>query len=115
MEERLRHAAQGAEMVREAGEATQEEKRSRLTEMGLQSGFHVQMLSKPGAPDSGDEDEARALTTQEIENHVTSQSVDGEVPGDLTPLYSETQRTEPADLPEPRTVEAVCEAGRGSS
>ena len=62
MEERLRHAAQGAEMVREAGEATQEEKRSRLTEMGLQSGFHVLMLSKPGAPDSGDEDEARALT-----------------------------------------------------
>ena len=50
MENRLRFAAQGSELLREAGEATQEEKRRRLMEMGV-PGFQVQVLSRP-APES---------------------------------------------------------------
>ncbi|CAE7257515.1 unnamed protein product [Symbiodinium sp. CCMP2456] len=92
-------------MVRDAGEATQEEKRRRLTEMGLRSGFHVQVLSA-AAGDAADEDTARALTTQQIDDHVTSPSVSGGAQGDLTPLYSlsDSQRTEPGVLPELKNV-----------
>ena len=71
----MRQAAEGFELVRDAGEATRQSKRRRLMDMamGLHSGLHVQMLSKPAVPDSGEESEAMPLTTQsDTDEHLTS-------------------------------------------
>ncbi|CAE7528376.1 unnamed protein product [Symbiodinium sp. CCMP2592] len=55
----------------------------RLIELGLRSGLHFQVPSKPGDSASRESEEedgaARALTTQQIEDHVTLQSAGGDV------------------------------------
>ncbi|CAE6937184.1 unnamed protein product [Symbiodinium sp. CCMP2592] len=127
MEDRLRRAAEGSEMMREAGEATQREKSRQLRHL-FGGGPQVEMLSRAvdsqeydsgevasGAQQLEEEDLAAAalssehpqgslniLTTQMIDDHVTSPSVSAGVQ-----LWSESeasQKTVAADSAELRAA-----------
>ncbi|CAE7667650.1 unnamed protein product [Symbiodinium sp. CCMP2592] len=114
MEDRLRRAAEGSEMVREAGEATQREKSRQLRHL-FGGGPQVEMLSRAadsqeydsgevasGAQQLEEEDLAAAalesehpqgaldiLTTQMIDEHVSSPSVSARVQ-----LWSESEASQ---------------------